>query len=194
MNQKEKLQYDIEVCISNLYDYVEYCSYKDEAIEELNLLKEYIEKIFEDKNLQIIITTHSPIFLSDIFIENIELLDFDGKIIKYKVTCSKGTYIRVLSEDIAEKLGTVGFMSSLIRTRVGNFKIEDAEKFIKIEDILDVEKIELNDSKYKKFLNGILINVEGFNNGWIKIYKNGEFKGFGIVNKNLLKRKIVIDE
>lgn len=130
----------------------------------------------------------------DIFIENIELLDFDGKIIKYKVTCSKGTYIRVLSEDIAEKLGTVGFMSSLRRTRVGNFKIEDAEKFIKIEDILDVERIELNDSKYKKFLNGILINVEGFNNGWIKIYKNGEFKGLGIVNKNLLKRKIVIDE
>ena len=130
----------------------------------------------------------------DIFIENIELLDFDGKIIKYKVTCSKGTYIRVLSEDIAEKLGTVGFMSSLRRTRVGNFKIEDVEKFIKIEDILDVERIELNDSKYKKFLNGILINVEGFNNGWIKIYKNGEFKGFGIVNKKLLKRKIVIDE
>lgn len=49
MNQKEKLQYDIEVCISNLYDYVEYCSYKDEAIEELNLLKEYIEKIFKEK-------------------------------------------------------------------------------------------------------------------------------------------------
>ena len=95
---------------------------------------------------------------------------------------------------IAEKLGTVGFMSSLRRTRVGNFKIEDVEKFIKIVDILDVERIELNDSKYKKFLNGILINVEGFNNGWIKIYKNGEFKGVGIVNKKLLKRKIVIDE
>ncbi len=130
----------------------------------------------------------------DIFIDNIELLDFDGKVIKYKVTCSKGTYIRVLSEDIAEKLGTVGFMSSLRRTRVGNFKIEDAGKFIKMEDILNVEKIELSDSKYKKFLNGMLINVEGFNNVWIKIYKKSEFKGFGIVNKNLLKRKILIDE
>ena len=130
----------------------------------------------------------------DIFIDNIELLDFDGKVIKYKVTCSKGTYIRVLSEDIAEKLGTVGFMSSLRRTRVGNFKIEDAGKFIKMEDILNVEKIELSDSKYKKFLNGMLINVEGFNNVWIKIYQKSEFKGFGIVNKNLLKRKILIDE
>ena len=130
----------------------------------------------------------------DIFIENIELLNFDGKVIKYKVTCSKGTYIRVLSENIAEKLGTVGFMSSLNRTRVGNFKIEDAGKFIKIEDILNVESIELSDSEYKKFLNGILINVKNLDNGWVKIYSGNKFKGFGIVNKNLLKRKIIIDE
>jgi len=121
-------------------------------------------------------------------------LNFDGKVIKYKVTCSKGTYIRVLSENIAEKLGTVGFMSSLKRIRVGNFKIEDAGKFIKIEDILNVESIELSDSEYKKFLNGILINVKNLDNGWVKIYSGNKFKGFGIVNKNLLKRKIVIDE
>lgn len=49
MDKKESLQYNIEVCISNLYDYVEYCSYKDEAVAELNLLKEYIETIFEEK-------------------------------------------------------------------------------------------------------------------------------------------------
>lgn len=49
MDKKENLQYNIEVCISNLYDYVEYCSYKDEAIAELNLLKEHIEKVFEEK-------------------------------------------------------------------------------------------------------------------------------------------------
>lgn len=130
----------------------------------------------------------------DIFIEDIELLNFDGKVIKYKVTCSKGTYIRVLSENIAEKLGTVGFMSSLKRTRVGNFKIEDVGKFIKIEDILNVESIEFSDSEYKKFLNGVLINVKDLANGWVKIYSDNEFKGFGIVNKNLLKRKIVIYE
>ena len=124
----------------------------------------------------------------DIFIEDIELLNFDGKVIKYKVTCSKGTYIRVLSENIAEKLGTVGFMSSLKRIRVGNFKIEDAGKFI------NIESVELSDSEYKKFLNGILINVKNLENGWAKVYSGNEFKGFGIVDKNLLKRKIVIDE
>lgn len=49
MDKKERLQYNIEVCISNLYDYAEYCSYKDEAVAELNLLKEYIEEVFEKK-------------------------------------------------------------------------------------------------------------------------------------------------
>ena len=85
-------------------------------------------------------------------------------------------------------------MSSLKRTRVGNFKIEDAGKFIKIEDVLNVGSIEISDSEYKKFLNGILVNVKNLENGWVKIYSGNEFKGFGIVNKNLLKRKIVIDE
>ena len=129
----------------------------------------------------------------DIFIENIELLNFSENIIRYKVTCSKGTYIRVLSEDIAEKLGTIGFMSSLKRTRVGDFKIEDAGKFIQIENILNVDNIELNEMDYKRFLNGILINVLNFKDGWIKIYKNNEFKGFGTIENNLLKRKIVIE-
>ena len=40
--------------------------------------------------------------------------------------CSKGTYIRSLCEDIAEKLGTVGLMKELKRTVVGDFKIENA--------------------------------------------------------------------
>ena len=75
-----------------------------------------------------------------IFIEEIELLEYKEKEIKYRVACSKGTYIRVLCEDIAEKLGTVGYMSSLRRTRIGNFRIEDSGKFIEFEDILSYNK------------------------------------------------------
>ena len=53
-----------------------------------------------------------------ITIKEITLLniDEDNNEIKYKVTCSKGTYIRVLCEDIAKKLGTVGYMKELRRT------------------------------------------------------------------------------
>ena len=46
--------------------------------------------------------------------------------LNFSVTCSKGTYIRVLGQDIAEKLGTVGHLIKLIRTRVGNYNIEES--------------------------------------------------------------------
>ena len=49
----------------------------------------------------------------------------------FKVLCSKGTYIRTLCKDIGEKLGCGGCMSSLIRSRSGNFYLENS---IKIDD------------------------------------------------------------
>ncbi len=71
-------------------------------------------------------------------ITEIELKEFKENEITFRVVCSKGTYIRVLCEDIAEKLGTCGYMKELKRTRIGSFKIEDKGKFIELEDILRV--------------------------------------------------------
>lgn len=48
------------------------------------------------------------------------------KTVAFTVKCSKGTYIRSLCEDIAEKLGTVGCMKELNRTKVGIFSIQDS--------------------------------------------------------------------
>ena len=42
------------------------------------------------------------------------------------MSCSKGTYIRVLCEDVATKLNTYGYMSNLTRTVVGDFRIENS--------------------------------------------------------------------
>ena len=62
----------------------------------------------------------------DIFINDISLVSiFSNKII-FNVDCSKGTYIRVLGSDIAKSLGTIGYLTNLKRTRVGNFSIEDS--------------------------------------------------------------------
>ena len=52
-------------------------------------------------------------------------------IITFSVTCTKGTYVRVLGSDIANNLGTVGYLDKLIRTNVGTFNIADT---IKIKD------------------------------------------------------------
>ncbi len=111
-------------------------------------------------------------------IYNIELLNInkDEKQISFRVKCSKGTYIRSLCEDIAEKLGTVGFMKELKRTVVGDFKIENAitveelkEKIenkdytciISIEEIFkENDRIDLKSQNYSKYVNGVKLEIE----------------------------------
>lgn len=145
-------------------------------------------------------------------IYDIKLLHIDKiqNTIDFEVSCSKGTYIRSLCEDIAEKLGTVGYMSALRRTKVGEFYIKNAItldeleknkdniKFLKshiltIEEIFDKEEsICLNDKKLTLFLNGVQLRFK-LKEGIYKIYDvNKNFIGIGIIKNNLLKRDIVI--
>lgn len=58
------------------------------------------------------------------------------------VTCSKGTYIRTLCHDIGQKLNCGAAMESLVRTRVGRFKIEDAITLAELEKLRDEERLE----------------------------------------------------
>lgn len=53
------------------------------------------------------------------------------------MTCGKGTYVRSLARDLAEKLGTCGYISMLKRTFVGGFHIDDAISFDKLAEIVD---------------------------------------------------------
>ena len=56
---------------------------------------------------------------------SISLNSFDEKNISFSVECSKGTYVRVLGKDISEKLGTVGYLNSLTRTKVGEHTLNN---------------------------------------------------------------------
>ena len=139
----------------------------------------------------------------NIEIYEIKLLEYNENLIKFEVHCSKGTYIRVLCENIAEKLGTVGFMQNLERTQVDRFKIEDSVKIdelsetysniITIEQYFDyLEKIILNSRKLELFLNGVKLTFE-LPDGIYNIYNsNNEYIGLGIVENKLLKRDIII--
>ena len=62
----------------------------------------------------------------DIVIKAIDLKALDHEQIQLTVTCTKGTYVRVLGEDIAKAMGTLGHLTALRRMQVGNFKINDA--------------------------------------------------------------------
>ena len=70
---------------------------------------------------------------TQINISDINLINFNETRITFSVSCSKGTYIRVLGKEIAEKLGTVGHLNSLIRTRVGEHLINDSVPLDKFE-------------------------------------------------------------
>jgi tRNA pseudouridine55 synthase len=59
-------------------------------------------------------------------VTGLELLNFTPPQASLRVSCSKGTYIRSLARDIAGALGTCAFVSTLRRTRVGGFRVEDA--------------------------------------------------------------------
>ena len=53
--------------------------------------------------------------------------NFSSPYVEFQIRCSKGTYIRVLGKNIAQKLGTVGHLKSLVRTQVGGFSIDESQ-------------------------------------------------------------------
>jgi len=55
--------------------------------------------------------------------------------VRFRVRCSKGTYVRSLVHDFGEKLGCGAYLKSLVRTRIGNYKIEDALTIDEIKKI-----------------------------------------------------------
>lgn len=132
----------------------------------------------------------------DIEIFDISNVSFEDEILKYTVSCSKGTYVRSLCEDIAERLDTVGTMTNLNRIKTGQFTIEDAieideiteEKIISMEKLFD-KKIDIKDN-LEKLLNGMKIRYE-LPDGFYKIYTN-EFIGIGKIESNYLKREIIL--
>lgn len=61
-----------------------------------------------------------------IHIRELELLDFSQEKIELRVVCSKGTYIRALARDIGKALDSGAYLIGLRRTRIGEFKVDDA--------------------------------------------------------------------
>ncbi len=66
-------------------------------------------------------------------IDELQVLALDLPRVKLRVTCSKGTYIRTLCHDVGKQLGCGGCMETLTRTRVGQFRIEEAHTLSEIE-------------------------------------------------------------
>ena len=149
----------------------------------------------------------------EIEIYDIELIDYnmEEKTIVFDVKCSKGTYIRSLCEDIAEKLNTVGYMLDLDRLIVGEFKIEDSitideleansnnidwinNHIISAEDIMSrYPRFDIPNKKLDLFLNGVRLDVENKEDGVYRVYCNNVFLGSGVVLDARIKRDIILN-
>ena len=72
-----------------------------------------------------------------VVIHKIEITNINLPEIEMIVTCSKGTYIRTLCDDIGKKLGCFGCMKSLLRTKVDRFMVENAYSLAELQQMID---------------------------------------------------------
>ncbi len=131
---------------------------------------------------------------------NVECLSqTDSDEFEFKINCKGGTYIRSLARDIALRLGTLGVMSSLERTKSGVFSIENGvtvEQFLaseKVESLLlpadiavDFEKLVLLPNQAQKILDGVYEDY-GFKDGTYRVYNQTEFWGVGVAKEGKLR-------
>lgn len=138
-----------------------------------------------------------------VFIEKIELKEFDERNFRAKilVKCSKGTYIRSIANDLGKLSGAGGYLTELIRTQSGKFRIENSidldseniEKFlINPIKVLDLPKIEVCQSEIKKIKNGMPIkNNTNLCGTVILVYNNDEICAAAEAQKDIIKVKKV---
>lgn len=144
-------------------------------------------------------------------IYTMELLEINQveKEVRFKVACSKGTYIRTLCETIAQKLGTIGYMKELKRMRVGEFTLSQAITIEELEKnkenreflakrVITIPKffensptIILNEYKLNLFLNGVQLTRNELDGIYQIQSENGKWIGIGVVTNSLLKRKLI---
>jgi tRNA pseudouridine55 synthase len=68
----------------------------------------------------------------DVDVREFEITEIRLPEVSFRISCSKGTYIRSIARDFGEALGVGAYLSQLCRTRIGNFRLADAQK---IEDV-----------------------------------------------------------
>lgn len=139
----------------------------------------------------------------EIEIYSIELLDFNGlDEARIKVFCKKGTYIRSLVNDIGNKLSCGAYMTDLIRTKAGNFLLENScwledEEFNKINplEVIKLDKKELSQEEFLRIINGNFIKTnETFSTSTLLLTKDNKLVSVANLSDNLIKPKKIFNE
>lgn len=134
-------------------------------------------------------------------IYSFDIIDFNFPKATFKITCSKGTYIRTLIDDLGENLGSYAYVNSLTRSKVGDFYLEDA---INSDDLLNMSREEvlkklkpvdyalkaypeviLDKSYLKQATNGMTMAVDQMDvDSLHRVYVEDKFIGLGKAHKS----------
>lgn len=149
----------------------------------------------------------------EVTIHNLELLSFGGDEFVIDVTCSKGTYIRTLCDDIGKELGCGATMTSLRRVETAGFKIEDCTDpdIVKLDPqkyllpahlaVPQFKSVYVSDKQSARFMCGGGLSLDRIHlpenpTEIIKVFQKQEFLGLGFIDKetDTLKVKCIIKE
>lgn len=122
-----------------------------------------------------------------------------NNLFRLKIHCSSGTYVRSIVRDIAKELGTNATTVCIIRTASGKFKInesvtlddiaENKEKhLIKINSILNLPEIELDEKQAKDLFSGKEILLDKDDGEYLSFYKSEEFSVLKVENKKAINK------
>lgn len=123
---------------------------------------------------------------SRVTIHNLKILDYANGVLKLEIECGAGTYIRSLGRDIATSLNTLATMTSLVRTKLGGWNIEDCidikdntnefiqSKLLPIDSVFDSFCTLDNVEMVNRLLNGQTV-IADLKDGGYRLYKDNEF-------------------
>jgi tRNA pseudouridine55 synthase len=139
----------------------------------------------------------------------LDLIRFEGDEVVVDVRCSKGTYIRVLANDLGQRLGCGAYLTGLRRTLTGGFRLEDAvslDDYINMDlagrealllpaDVLLADKpiLQLDEEQFERIRHGMACHAAG--EGEFRLYApdesrdNARFVGLGEVADGQLRPK-----
>lgn len=141
----------------------------------------------------------------NVTINSIDILKIDGVRVTIDVSCSKGTYIRTLCEDIGVKLGVGAYMNTLRRTKTGKFTIEESHTLKELEDLnkqgllksvltsvdemfMEYPKITLNEKQVNSVTNGVMMTYHGDEGQIYRVYDDdGNFLCISKITDGKLK-------
>lgn len=142
-------------------------------------------------------------------IRQMKTLLFEYPYVRLSVTCSKGTYIRTLAEDIGNSLGVGAHLRGLTRTAVGQLQLEDALTIEVFEALTEVERvnvlmpldalmqntpsINLEQADAARFVQGQRLKNDALDSDLVRVYWNNVLIGLGkVVSQTLSPSKVLM--